>query len=195
MTTRSVNKAIVLGYLGRDAETNFTPSGVAVTKFSVATSRRWKDSQSDEWKEETDWHNIVLWRSENLANYLTKGKQVYVEGRLQTRSYEDRDGSKRYVTEIVADGVILLGGQQGGSVSQDQPTAGKGNNNGRVSQPGGRAAVARPKDQHASGKGNNGLVSQPRERAVAPGAPPAGDSSSQQITDDDIPFDSGPRGF
>src|SRR6516164_2095451 len=158
--TRSVNKVIVLGHLGRDAETNFTPNGVAVTKFSVATSRRWKDSQSNEWKEETDWHNIVLWRSENLANYLTKGKQVYVEGRLQSRSYEDRDGAKRYVTEIVADGVILLGGQQGGS-----------------------------QDQHASGKGgNNGLVSQPRGRAAAPSAPLADDLSSQGITDNDIPF-------
>jgi hypothetical protein len=71
---RSVNKVIVLGHLGKDVDTKFTPSGVAVTKFSVATSRRWKDSQSDEWKEETDWHNIVLWRSENLSNYLTKGK-------------------------------------------------------------------------------------------------------------------------
>ena len=165
---RSVNKVIVLGHLGRDAETAFTQSGVAVTKFSVATSRRWKDSQSDEWKEETDWHNIVLWRSENLANYLTKGKQAYVEGRLQTRSYDDRDGVKRYVTEIVADGVILLGGQQGGSGSQDQQASGKGN--------------------------NNGLVSQPRGRAATASAPPADDSRSQQITDDDIPFDSGPRG-
>jgi len=165
---RSVNKVIVLGHLGKDAETKFTPSGVAVTKLSVATSRRWKDSQSNEWKEETDWHNVVLWRSENLANYLTKGKQVYVEGRLQTRSYEDRDGAKRYVTEIVADEVILLGGQQG-SGSQDQPASGKGK--------------------------NNGLVSQPRGRAAAASAPPAGDSSSQEITDDDIPFDSGPRGL
>jgi single-strand DNA-binding protein len=157
----------VLGHLGKDAETKFTPSGVAVTKFSVATSRRWKDSQSDEWKEETDWHNIVLWRSENLANYLTKGKQVYVEGRLQTRSYEDRHKVKRYVTEIVPDVVILLGSQQGGS-----------------------------QDQYAPGKGtNNGLVSQPRGRAAAASAPPADDPSSQQITDDDIPFDSGPRGF
>ena len=161
MTTRSVNKVIVLGHLGRDAETNFTPSGVAVTKFSVATSRRWKDSQSDEWKEETDWHNIVLWRSENLANYLMKGKQVYVEGRLQTRSYEDRDGVKRYVTEIVADGVILLGGQQE-SGSKDQPASGKSN--------------------------NNGLVSQPRGRAAAASAPPAEDSRGQEITDNDIPF-------
>ena len=163
---RSVNKVIVLGHLGRDAETNFTPSGVAVTKFSVATSRLWKDSQFNEWKEETDWHNIVLWRSENPANYLTKGKQVYVEGRLQTRSYEERGSVKRYVTEIVAEGVILLGGQQGGS-----------------------------QDQRASGKGNNGLVSQPRGRVAAVSASPADDSSSQQITDDDVPFDSGPRGF
>jgi len=158
MTTRSVNKAIVLGHLGKDAETKFTPSGVAVTKFSVATSSRWKDNH--EWKKQTDWHNIVLWRQENLANYLTKGKQVYVEGRLQTRSFDDRDGVKRYVTEVVADGVILLGGQQGGS-----------------------------QDQHASGKGNNnGLVSQPRGRAAAPSAPLADDLSSQGITDNDIPF-------
>jgi single-strand DNA-binding protein len=98
----------------------------------VATSR-WKDSQSDEWKEESDWHNVVRWRSENLANYLTKGKQVSVEGRLQTRSYEDRDGAKRYVTEIVADSVILLGGQQGGS--QDHSASAKSNNNSVVSQP------------------------------------------------------------
>jgi single-strand DNA-binding protein len=125
----------------------------------VATRRRWKDGQSSQWKEETDWRNIVLWRSENLANYLTKGKQVYVEGRLQTRSYEERDGPKRYVTEIVADGVILLGGQQGGS--QD-PASGKRN--------------------------NNGLVSQPRGRAAAATAPPADDSSGQEITDADIHF-------
>src|SRR5215472_13118140 len=138
--TRSVNKVIVLGHIGRDSETNFTPTGGAFTKFSVATSRGWKDSQSEEWKEETDWHNIVLWRSENLTNYLSKGKQVYVEGRLQTRSYEDRDGVKRYITEIVADGVILLGGQQDGS--QEQPASGKSNNNGLVSQPRGRAAAA-----------------------------------------------------
>jgi len=94
MASRSVNKVILVGHLGRDAETKFTPAGVAVTKFSVATNRRWKDQQSGEWKEETDWANIVLWRQENLANYLTKGKQVYVEGRLQTRSYDDKDGKE-----------------------------------------------------------------------------------------------------
>jgi single-strand DNA-binding protein len=113
MATRSVNKVILVGHLGRDAETKFTPSGVAVTKFSVATNRRWKDQQTGEWKEETDWANVVLWRQENLANYLTKGKQVYVEGRLQTRSYDDKDGKKQYMTEVVADDVILLGGRGG----------------------------------------------------------------------------------
>src|SRR6201993_831382 len=128
MASRSVNKVILIGHLGKDAETKFTPAGAAVTKFSVATNRRWKDQQTGEWKEETGWANVVLWRSENLSNYLTKGKQVYVEGRLQTRSYEDRDGAKRYVTEIVADNVILLGGQQGGS--QDQPASSKGNSAG-----------------------------------------------------------------
>jgi single-strand DNA-binding protein len=123
MASRSVNKVILIGHLGKDAETKFTPSGVSVTKFSVATNRRWKDQQTGEWKEETDWANVVLWRQENLANYLTKGKQVYVEGRLQTRSWDDKDGKKQYMTEVVADEVILLGGRggEGGQESGAQP--------------------------------------------------------------------------
>jgi single-strand DNA-binding protein len=121
MASRSVNKVILVGHLGRDAETAFTPSQVSVTKFSVATNRRWKDQQSGEWKEETDWSRVVLWRAENLAPYLTKGKQVYVEGRLQTRSYEDKDGKKVYATEVVADDVILLGGRgEGGGSGPDE---------------------------------------------------------------------------
>jgi single-strand DNA-binding protein len=111
MASRSVNKVILIGHLGRDAETKFTPSGVAKTQFSVATSRRWKDQQSGEWKEETNWTNVILWRSENVANYLLKGKQVYVEGRLRSHSYDDKDGKKVYATEVVADDVILLGGR------------------------------------------------------------------------------------
>ena len=120
----SVNKVILVGNLGRDAETRFTPSGVARTTFSVATSRRWKDQQTGEWREETDWHNIVMWRQENLANYLTKGKQVYVEGRLQTRSYDDRDGNKKYMTEVVVDDVVLLGGrgEGGGDFGDSAPS-------------------------------------------------------------------------
>lgn len=111
MASRSINKVILLGHLGKDAETKFTPSGVAVTNFTLATSRRWKDQQSGEWKEETEWHRIVMWRSENVSNYLLKGKQVYIEGRLQTRSWEDKDGQKRYTTEVVCDDLILLGGR------------------------------------------------------------------------------------
>ena len=113
MASRSVNKVILVGHLGKDAETKFTQGGTPVTKFSIATGRRWKDQQSGEWKEETDWHNVVLWRAENLANYLLKGKQVYIEGRLQTRSYEDKDGKKQWFTEVVAEDVILLGGRAG----------------------------------------------------------------------------------
>src|SRR5689334_1517382 len=113
MASRSVNKVILLGHLGKDAETKFTQGGVAVTNFTLATSRRWKDQQSGEWKEETEWHRCVLWRSENVSNYLLKGKQIYVEGRLQTRSYDDKDGQKRYTTEVVCDDVILLGGRGG----------------------------------------------------------------------------------
>jgi single-strand DNA-binding protein len=144
MASRSVNKVILVGHLGRDAETKFTPAGVSVTSFSVATNRRWKDQQSGEWKEETDWANVVLWRQENLANYLTKGKQVYVEGRLQTRSFDDKDGKKQYRTEVVAEDVILLGGRGGEGMDE-------GRGGGRpVSMPRGAsrpAAVAEPMDQ------------------------------------------------
>lgn len=107
---RSVNKVILIGHLGKDAETRFTPKGTAIVGFSVATTRKWKDQKADEWKEDTTWTNVVFWNAENLAQYLTKGKQIYVEGRLQARSYEDKEGNKRYVTEVVADEVILLGG-------------------------------------------------------------------------------------
>ncbi len=117
MANRSVNKVILIGHLGRDAETRYTPSGVPVTRFTLATNRRVKDASTGEWKDETDWHNITVWRQENLAQYLTKGKQVYVEGRLQTRSYDDREsGQKRYITEVIAEEIFLLSsrGESGG---------------------------------------------------------------------------------
>jgi single-strand DNA-binding protein len=163
MASRSVNKVILVGHLGRDAETKFTPSGVAKTTFSVATSRRWKDQQTGEWKEETDWANIVLWRSENVANYLTKGKQVYVEGRLSTRSYDDKDGQKKWITEVVADEVILLGGRGG-----DAGGAPDEFNQGMASMPRSaqRSAATAPRPQTAS-----------PETPFDPG-----------ISDDDIPF-------
>jgi single-strand DNA-binding protein len=123
MASRSVNKVILLGHLGKDAETRYTPSGAAVTTFTLATSRRWKDQQSGEWKEETDWHRVVYWRAENVANYLLKGKQIYLEGRLQTRSYDDKEGKKTYITEVVCEDLVLLGSgrdasQGGGEFTQ-----------------------------------------------------------------------------
>ena len=126
MANRSVNKVILIGHLGRDAETRYTPAGVPVTRFTLATNRRVKDASTGEWKDETDWHNITVWRQENLAQYLTKGKQVYVEGRLQTRSYDDRDsGQKRYFTEVVAEEIFLLGtrGEGAGEPYEGAPRA------------------------------------------------------------------------
>src|SRR5947208_1157434 len=139
MASRSVNKVILVGNLGRDAETKFTPSGASVTRFAVATSRSWKDQQTNEWKEETNWTNVVLWRQENVANYLTKGKQVYIEGRLQSRSYDDKDGKKVYTTEVVADEIILLGGRgEGGAPEGTAPRSG-GYSRGKTAGAGGPA--------------------------------------------------------
>ena len=113
MASRSLNKVMLIGHLGKDAETRHTQSGTAVTNFTLATSWRTKNQQTGEWREETDWHDIVLWRSENVAPYLQKGKQVFIEGRLQTRSWEDQSGNKRYRTEVVADNLILLSSRGG----------------------------------------------------------------------------------
>jgi len=110
MANRSVNKVILIGHLGRDAETRYTTTGVPVTRFTLATNRRVKDANTGEWRDETDWHNVVVWRQENLGQYLTKGKQVYVEGRLQTRSYDEpQTNQRRYITEVVAEEIFLLG--------------------------------------------------------------------------------------
>jgi single-strand DNA-binding protein len=170
MASRSVNKVILVGHLGRDAETKFTPAGVSVSKFSVATNRRWKDQQTGDWKEETDWVNVVLWRQENLANYLTKGKQVYVEGRIQTRSYDDKDGKKVYVTDVVADDVILLGGR-GGDAARDVPFPEEEHGH-VVSMP--RSAQQRPTTGPTSSTAAAGPASEP---ALGGG-----------IGDDDVPF-------
>ena len=108
MGERSVNKAILIGRLGSDAETRHTESGTPVSRVSLATNRQWTDSDQQV-HEETDWINLVIWNKENLAAYLTKGTTLYAEGRIQTRSYEDNGGVKRYVTEVVAQNVVLLG--------------------------------------------------------------------------------------
>jgi len=111
---RGLNKVMLIGNLGKDAETRYTQSGTAVTNFSLATARSVKNSQTGEWRDETDWHDVVLWRGENVAQYLTKGTQVFIEGRLQTRSWE-KDGKTHYRTEVVCDGasgLTLLGSRE-----------------------------------------------------------------------------------
>ena len=111
----SVNKVILVGNLGRDAELRYTPGGAAVATLNMATTEVWNDKAGQK-QEKTEWHRVVLWgkTAESLAEYLTKGKQIYVEGRLQTRQWDDKDGNKRYTTEIKADRVTLLGSSGGG---------------------------------------------------------------------------------
>jgi single-strand DNA-binding protein len=136
----SLNKCMIIGNLGRDPEMRYTPSGQAVTQFTVATNRRWRDQQG-EWQEETEWFRVVVWRdqAERAAENLRKGHKVYVEGRIQTRQWEDQSGNKRYTTELIADRVSSLerreredgpggfaepGGSYGGGTSHEAPAAG-----------------------------------------------------------------------
>ena len=114
----SVNKAILIGNLTKDPEQRFTASGTAVCNFTVATNEKYKD-KSGEWQERAEFHNIVAWAklAEICAKYLQKGKQVYIEGRIQTRSYDDKNGVKKYTTEIVADQMKMLGSS--GSASRE----------------------------------------------------------------------------
>lgn len=105
----SVNKVILVGRLGKDPEVKYTQTGVPVARFTIATDESWKD-QGGEKQQRTEWHNIVAWRklAEICGQYLNKGKLVYIEGRLQTRSWEDKEGNKRYTTEIQADNMVML---------------------------------------------------------------------------------------
>lgn len=111
----SVNKVIVLGNLGKDPEVRYTPSGSAVCNLRVATTRNWKSKDSGEKMEETEWHSVVLYdrQAEIAGEYLKKGRPVYIEGRLKTRKWQDKEGVDRYTTEIVADSMQLLGGREG----------------------------------------------------------------------------------
>jgi single-strand DNA-binding protein len=113
----SVNKVIIIGNLGRDPETRYATSGAAICNITVATSRQWKDKTSGEKREETEWHRVVFYDrlAEIAGEYLKKGRPVYVEGRLKTRKWQDKDGQDRYTTEIIAEEMQLLGSRDGGS--------------------------------------------------------------------------------
>ncbi|RIK93738.1 MAG: single-stranded DNA-binding protein [Burkholderiales bacterium] len=115
----SVNKVILVGNLGRDPETRFAPSGSAICNVRIATTRNWKDKASGEKREETEWHSVVFYDrlAEIAGEYLKKGRSVYVEGRLKTRKWQDKEGHDRYTTEIIAESMQLLGSRDGGGTA------------------------------------------------------------------------------
>lgn len=162
----SVNKVIILGNLGRDPEVRYTPNGAAVCNLRIATTRNWKSRDSGERQEETEWHSVVLYdrQAEIAGEYLKKGRPVYIEGRLKTRKWQDKEGQDRYTTEIVADSMQLLGGRDGGG-------GGSGGDDEGYSReaPAPRAAPA------------------PRREAPAPRPAPKSSTGFDDM-DDDIPF-------
>ena len=139
-----VNKVILLGNLGADPEVRFTPGGQAVANFRIATSESWNDKNGQR-QERTEWHRVVVWgkRAEVCSKYLSKGRQVYVEGRIQTRTYDDKDGNKRYITEVIAADVQFLGGggkgdgARGGRSDDGPPPPSDGDFGGYGGGPGG----------------------------------------------------------
>ena len=147
---RGINKVILVGNLGNDPETRYMPSGDAVTNISVATSESWKDKQTGEQKEKTEWHKVVMFRrlAEIAAEYLRKGSQVYIEGKLRTNKWQDRDGNDRYTTEIIADEMQMLGGRGGGggSYGAGGGSSGGGSSGGGSNAPSGGGQSAPPND-------------------------------------------------
>jgi len=130
---RGINKVIIVGNLGQDPETRYMPSGKAVTNLRVATSESWKDKQTGEQREQTEWHSVVMYDrlAEIAAEYLRKGSQVYLEGKLRTRKWQDKEGRDRYTTEIQANEMQMLGGKGGGgggmgTESRSEPRASSG---------------------------------------------------------------------
>ena len=159
----SVNKVILIGNLGRDPEVRYAASGSAICNVTLATSRQWKDKTSGERQEETEWHRVVFYDrlAEIAGEYLKKGRPVYVEGRLKTRKWTDKDGVEKYTTEIVATEMQLLGGREGGGGGMGGSMGG-----GDESAPSRPAPAARP----------------------APAPKPAAKASGFEDMDDDIPF-------
>ena len=148
-----VNKVIIVGNVGRDPEVRYTQSGRAVASFSVATSERFQDKDGQT-QERTEWHRVVAWArlAEICGEYLRKGKQVYIEGRLQTRDWEDKDGHKRYTTEIIANSMQMLGrrgedGGSGGSFGDDSSTRGGGGGGGGGADPSSQAPAGGGDDE------------------------------------------------
>ena len=148
----SVNKVIIIGNLGKDPEVRYLPSGSAICNITVATSRQWKDKTSGDRHEETEWHRITFFdrMAEIAGEYLKKGRPVYVEGRLKTRKYTDKDGVEKYATDIVATEMQLLGGREGGGGGGDEG-GGMGNAPRSAPAPAPRPAPSKPAAKSATG--------------------------------------------
>jgi single-strand DNA-binding protein len=160
----SINKVILIGNLGKDPEVRYTPNGNAVCNLRLATTRTWKNRDSGEKMEETEWHSVVLYdrQAEVAGEYLKKGRPVYIEGRLKTRKWQDKDGHDKYTTEVVADTMQLLGGREGtGAPSGDdgggsgyEGGGGGGSGGGQRSAPASRPAPQKPASKPATGFDN-----------------------------------------
>jgi single-strand DNA-binding protein len=143
---KSLNKVMLIGNLGKDPEVRYTASGVPVATFSLATNESWKD-QDGNMQERTEWHNIVAWRklAEICGEWLKKGKKVYIEGRIQTRSYDDKNtGTKRYISEVVADNMIMLDGKTGDDTGYRQRSSDADSGRGGVGESGGGVPSGQP---------------------------------------------------
>lgn len=147
MAARSLNRVMLLGNVGRDPEVRYTASGRAVATFTLATSQRWRDQEGND-QERTEWHRIVAWGrlGEICGEYLGKGKQAFIEGRIQSREWEDQDGNKRTTVEIVASDLILLGGSGGGQGFKPDESSRK-----PASAPAKPAAAAKPRNDDRGG--------------------------------------------
>ncbi|NUZ04478.1 single-stranded DNA-binding protein [Piscinibacter koreensis] len=152
----SVNKVILVGNLGRDPEVRYSPNGGAICNVTIATSRQRKNKDSGERSEETEWHRVVFFDrlAEIAGEYLKKGRSVYVEGRLQTRKWQDKDGAEKYTTEVIASEMQMLGGREGtGAPTADEDRGGYGEGGGR-SAPASRPAASRPAPKSSTGFDN-----------------------------------------
>jgi single-strand DNA-binding protein len=171
----SINKVILIGNLGRDPEVRYTPNGSAVCNLRLATTRNWKNRESGDKMEETEWHSVVLYdrQAEVAGEYLKKGRPVYIEGRLKTRKWQDKDGNDRYTTEIVGETMQLLGGREGmgggGAGAED-------------------SGYSRGGDEGGGGGGERRPVQRPAAQRQAPAASQQKSGSSFDDMDDDIPF-------
>jgi len=166
MASKGINRVTLVGYLGDDPQTRYTQSGTAVTNISVATNERWTDKQSGEIKERTEWHRIVFFKrlAEVAGEYLKKGSQVYIEGKLQTRKWQDQNGQDRYTTEVVGNLMQMLGVRDGETAKSAEPAA-------EPAQPAQPAAEPEPPAGEAQ-------QSQPAQTA----------QPTQDWKDEDIPF-------